>query len=87
MARIVSCRFDVSGVRDDRDVKKALQSLYDVFADHGLGQATFELTDDDHARLFVKHPDTVHPDPAIIDRALAQAGDFRVVSTHPRPGS
>lgn len=39
MSDIVSCRFTVSGVRSDRDVKKALQSLYDIFADHGLGQA------------------------------------------------
>lgn len=82
MPEIVSCRFEVSGVRDDRDVKKALQSLYNIFADHGLGQATFELTGTGNAQLFVKHPDTVRPDPAIIDRALARAGDFRVASTH-----
>ena len=36
MSHIVSCRFEVSGVRNDRDVKKALQALYDIFAEHGL---------------------------------------------------
>lgn len=87
MSRIVSCRFEVSGVRNDKDVKKALQSLYDIFADHGLGQATFEITGGDHARLFVKHPDTVRPDPEIIERALARAGDFRVISTTLHPGA
>ena len=82
MPEIVSCRFEVSGVKTDRDVKKALQSLYDIFADNGIGQATFEITGDEHAQLLVKHADTVHPDPEIIGRALARAGDFRVVSAH-----
>ena len=81
MSRIVSCRFEVSGVKNDRDVKRALQALYDIFADHGIGQATFELTGNGHAQLFVKHADTVHPDPEVIGRALARAGDYRVVST------
>ena len=80
MSEIVSCRFTVSGVRSDRDVKKALQSLYDIFADHGLGQAAFEITGDEHAELIVKHLVSVNPDPAIIDAALARAGDFRVIS-------
>lgn len=80
MPTIVSCSFEVSGVRTDKDVKKALQSLYDIFAEHGLGQAAFEISKDQHAQLVIKHADTVHPDPVIIDRALARAGDFRVVS-------
>jgi len=67
-------------VRTDRDVKKALQSLYDIFADHGLGQAAFDITGDEHAELIVKHLVSVNPDPAIIDAALARAGDFRVIS-------
>jgi len=46
-SEIVSCRFKVEGVRTDRDVKKALQSLYDIFADHGLGQAAFDITGDE----------------------------------------
>lgn len=79
-SEIVSCRFKVEGVRTDRDVKKALQSLYDIFADHGLGQAAFEITGDEHAELIVKHLVSVNPDPAIIDAALARAGDFRVIS-------
>ncbi|AGS34146.1 hypothetical protein B841_03315 [Corynebacterium maris DSM 45190] len=82
MSDIVSCRFTVSGVRSDRDVKKALQSLYDIFADHGLGQAAFEITGDEHAELIVKHLASVTPDPAIIDQALARAGNYRVISTH-----
>ena len=82
MSEIVSCRFTVSGVRSDRDVKKALQSLYDIFADHGLGQAAFEITGDEHADLIVKHLASVNPDPAIIDQALARAGNYRVLSTH-----
>lgn len=77
---IVSCRFKVEGVRTDRDVKKVLQSLYDIFADHGLGQAAFEITRDEHADLIIKHLASVDPDPAIIDAALARAGDFRVIS-------
>lgn len=81
MPNIVSCRFEVSGVRTDKDVKKALQSLYDIFAEHGLGQAAFEISGDEHAQLVIKHADTVRPDPVIIDRALARAGDFRVVSS------
>lgn len=82
MSDIVSCRFTVSGVRSDRDVKKALQSLYDIFADHGLGQAAFEITGDEHAELIVKHLASVTPDPVIIDQALARAGNYRVISTH-----
>lgn len=81
MAHIVSCRFEVSGVETDRHVKKALQSLYDIFAEHGIGQATFELRAGQNAELVVKHVDTVHPDPAVIDSALARAGGFRVVSS------
>lgn len=77
---IVSCRFKVEGVRTDRDAKKVLQSLYDIFADHGLGQAAFEITGDEHADLIIKHLASVDPDPAIIDAALARAGDFRVIS-------
>ncbi|AST22001.1 hypothetical protein CEY17_15465 [Corynebacterium glutamicum ATCC 14067] len=81
MSEIVSCRFTVSGVRSDRDVKKALQSLYDIFADHGLGQAAFEITGDEHAELIVKHLVSVKPDPAIIDQALARACKYRVISS------
>ena len=79
-SEIVSCRFTVSGIRTDKDVKKALQSLYDIFAEHGLGQATFEVTGGEHADLFITHQASVEPDPDIIDQALARAGGFRVVS-------
>lgn len=80
-SEIVSCRFKVSGVRNDKDVKKALQSLYDIFAENGLGQATFEMTGDEHADLVIKHLASADPDPAIIDQALSRAGDFRVISS------
>lgn len=86
MTKIVSCRFEVSGVKTDKDVKKALQSLYDIFAEHGMGQATFEMTGGENAQLFVKHAETVRPDPAVIDAALARAGDYRVVSQDLHPG-
>ena len=36
----------VNGIDDD--VKKALQPLFDIFADEGIGQATFEVTDVRH---------------------------------------
>ena len=38
---IVSSYFQVSGVKDDNDVRKALQSLYDIFASHGLGPVSY----------------------------------------------
>lgn len=81
-SEIVSCRFEVAGIRTDKDVKKALQSLYEIFAEHGLGQATFEITGDDHADLYIKHLASVRPDPEIIDAALARAGKYRVTSSH-----
>jgi hypothetical protein len=78
--RIVSTRLLVDGVSSDADVVKALQSLYDVFADLGLGQATFEVTDiGTAARLWVKHLDSVDVDLDAINIALAKAGAFRIV--------
>lgn len=79
MDNIASTHIRVSGIRDDRDVKKALQALYDVFAAQGLGQATFEVGDGDVADLFVKHKESVTPDLAALDAALARAGDFHIV--------
>lgn len=75
---IIATSYEVTGVRDDDDVRRALQALFDVFADAGLGQATFELTDGDAARLVVKHKRSVTPDTAAMARALAGAGDFRL---------
>lgn len=73
--------FAVTAVNDERDVKKALQSLYDVFADHGLGQATFEIVETDGpARLIIKHKEDVTVDPKVIDQALRAAGDYRLHS-------
>lgn len=77
--RIVSTRLRVSGVRTDDDVKLALQSLYNVFAELGIGQAAFEVTDTETAELFIKHLDTVNVDVEAISAALARAGDFRIV--------
>lgn len=76
---IVSSFYTVVGVRDDDDVRNALQALYDAFADLGLGQATFELTGTDAARLVVKHKGSVTPDRAAMAEVLASVGDFRLV--------
>lgn len=77
--QFATTRLRVSGVRTDAQVKQALQALYDVFAQLGLGGATFEVTDAATAELFIKHKTSVTPDVAAIDAALAGAGDFRVV--------
>ncbi|MHA6693906.1 hypothetical protein [Homoserinimonas sp. A520] len=76
---IASTSLRVSGVRTQEDVNLALQSLYDVFADLGLGAAAFEVTESETADLFVKHLDSVTVDVDAIDAALASAGGFRVV--------
>ena len=77
--RIVSTRLHVSGVRTDQEVKLALQGLYDVFADLGIGQATFEVTESNTADLFLKHLETVTVDVDALNAALALVGDFRIV--------
>lgn len=79
MARIVSTRLLVESVDDDWDVKRASQSLFDVFAEEGLGQATFEIVPGERTRLWIKHKETVEPDRQVIDAALSRAGDYRVV--------
>lgn len=71
---IVSTTFAVSGVRSDDEVRAALQALFDVFAELGLGQATFEVTDTDVARLYVKHRRSVTPDRVAIGGALSTVG-------------
>lgn len=73
--------FEVEAVNDDNDVKKALQSLYDVFATNGLGQATFEIVGNNSpARLIIKHKAEVTVDPQVIDKALRSAGKYRLHS-------
>lgn len=79
VAKIVSTRFLVEGVTDDRDTKKAMQPLFDIFAQHGLGQATFEIVPGEPTRLWIKHKDSVVPDRELIDEALARAGGYRVI--------
>src|SRR5699024_4527421 len=79
-SEIVSCRFKVEGVRTDRDVKKALQSLYDIFADHGLGQAAFDITGDAHADL-ITHGDCLY-DCSVVSPSLQRLCSLRV---HRRP--
>jgi hypothetical protein len=80
--QIVSTRLQVSGVHTDKEVKLALQALYDVFADLGIGQATFEVTGagTGTASLFVKHLNNVTVDVDAVNQALAKAGEFRVVA-------
>lgn len=79
--RIVSTTLRVSGVHTDAEVKQALQALYDVFADLGIGQATFEVTGagTGTANLFVKHLADVVVDEGAVNAALARAGDFSIV--------
>lgn len=76
---VASTTFRVKGVRSEDDVREALQGLYDVFAGLGLGQATFEVSDTDVARLIVKHKESVTPDRAAIEAALTEAGSFQLV--------
>ena len=76
---IVSTRLLVSGVRTTAEVNQALQALYDVFADLGLGQAAFEVTNEAATELWVKHLDSVTVDVDALDVALAQAGNFHIV--------
>ena len=77
--QIVASRVTVRGIHSDRDVKDALQDLYDIFAAAGLGQATFEVRPDGLADLFIKHQKSVDVDRDVIEKALARAGDFHVV--------
>ncbi len=79
MATIVATCFLVTGITDDDAAKAALQPLFDIFAEHGLGQATFEIVPGEPTRLWVKHKDTVTPDRELIGRALAKAGPYAVV--------
>ncbi len=79
MGNIVSTCFLVDGVTDDRDTKQAMQPLYDIFAQHGLGQATFEIVPGEPTRLWIKHKDSVEPSRELIAEALARAGDYRIV--------
>lgn len=79
--RIVSTKLRVEGVQTDAEVKHALQALYDVFTELGIGQGTFEVErDGGAAKLWVKHRESVNVDVAAVNDALARAGDFRVVS-------
>ncbi|WP_235738297.1 hypothetical protein [Nocardioides alcanivorans] len=77
--RIASTRFLIDGVNDDRDAKRAMQSLYDIFTAHGLGQATFEIVPGEPTRLWIKHKVGSTPSRELIAEALAQVGDYRVV--------
>lgn len=77
---IVATRLLVSGVRTESEVTQALQSMYDVFTELGLGQATFEVTETGPARLWVKHLDSVTVDVQALNAALAEAGEFRIIS-------
>lgn len=77
--RIAETRLQVAGVRTDDDVKKALQPLYDIFADQGMGQATFEITDapprPSSSSTRSRHRSTGRR----VAAALSRAGDYRLV--------
>lgn len=78
---IVSTKLQVAGVQTDDDVRHALQALYDVFTELGIGQGTFEVERDGGvAKLWVKHRESVNVDVEAVNDALARAGNFRVVS-------
>lgn len=77
---IVSSYFQVSGIRNDNDVRKALQSMYDIFATNGLGQATFEITEPGQAQLIVKHRADIEPSVEAMNAALREAGDYRIMA-------
>lgn len=77
---IVSSYFQVSGVKDDNDVRASLQALYDIFASQGLGQATFEIVDSEHAQLVVKHKSEVEPSVDAMNAALSKAGDYHIIA-------
>lgn len=78
--RIVSTKLRVEGVHTDDDVRNALQALYDVFTELGIGQGTFEVErDGGAAKLWVKHRESVDVDLDGINAALEKAGDFRLV--------
>ena len=79
MPRIESTCFLVEGVTSDDDTKKALQSLYDIFAAHDMGQATFEIVSGEPTRLWIKHKEGAEPDLELIGEALAGAGDYRLI--------
>lgn len=79
MTRIVSTRFLVDGVHDDADTRRAMQALFDIFAETGMGQATFEIVPGEPTRLWVKHSQDVEPDPEVITAALSRAGDYRII--------
>lgn len=77
--RLDNTTLRVRGIKDDNDVRKALQSLYDMFADAGLGQATFEIEGTDVAELHIKHRHDVTVDRAEIQKALSEAGGYTLV--------
>lgn len=74
---IVETTVPVTGVETEKDVVKCLQSLYDEFARLGLGQATFEITEQ-HTVLYIKHKDSIEPDLEAVDHALRAAGNYSV---------
>lgn len=76
---MIETRFRVSGVFSDRDVRSAMQALFDIFAANGIGQASFEINDSSPATLILKHCADARVEPAVIAAALADAGGFGLV--------
>ena len=75
---VISTTFQIRGLKDDDDVKRVLQRLYDSFAAQGMGQATIEMTED-YQQLVVKHQPDRTPDKAVIAEALQGAGGFELL--------
>lgn len=75
---VTETRIAIEGVRNDNDVRKCLQKLYGIFADTGMGQATFEMTGEATADVVIKHSQSVTVDPEVIDAAVRKAGPYRL---------
>lgn len=86
MPALESTALRVSGVHTEDDVRECLQELYDVFTEHGWGQATFEVDPDGgDATVWIKHRADAAVDPAVVDAAVRRAGDYAVTGTVHRP--
>ncbi|AZA12359.1 hypothetical protein [Corynebacterium gerontici] len=68
---IVSSSFEVAGIGSNRDVQRARQKLFDVFASHNIGQVAFELRGGGQPALMVlKHPEGAALDVEKLNEAL-----------------
>lgn len=69
---MISTTFVVNGVRTNGDVLAVRAAMYHV---PGVGGFSTEI-EDHESRIILKHKDDVVLDPAVIDQALREAGDY-----------